>query len=194
MSTENKGRVSLAAAFAVIIAAFFVVAWPPYRNTAAMNHTIETVHHRVQNQEHELKSLKALARRLSSIQTTIEHDLREIPTSTDMAFLITALTVEVDQVTVYDQTFRTSKVRPLNSVEDGSIFVLPVAIDMDATFAVVSELLTKVEHMRRLVRVSNLLIEKHPTYEHLVRATVDLELVFEPPLENDNDHESGVDS
>ena len=51
-----------------------------------------------------------------------------------MAALMTALTIPADGVSVLDQTFNRGKIRPVDTVEDGSLYALPLIVDMDASF------------------------------------------------------------
>lgn len=194
MWTERRSVMTLLGTFALIGAGFMLLAWPPYKNAAAINRTIDIVHMRVQNHEQEMESLQSLAKNLNAMKATVESDLRAIPGQTDMASLIKALTVEVDHLVVYDQTFSTGKVQSIMGVSDGGVLALPLTIDMDATFAVVFDVISRVERMSDLVRVAKVQVERHADHDHLVRATIELDAAFEvaPPRMPEGEPEKGA--
>lgn len=158
---------------------FIFLAWPKYRRATDMNRQIETVKMRVANERAELQMLESVARELKAIKESVERDLRRIPDSTDMATLITALTVPADGYTVLDQTFNRGRVRAIPTVEDGSLYSLPLIIEMTATFDRVYALIEAVEQIPDLVRVTSVRVERHPKHENMIQATINLDAVFE---------------
>lgn len=161
--------------------AFLGFAWPNYREASAITQQIAHLERRIATSDEQHISLDALATRLSVAQSEYEGALREIPATPDMAGLMRTLTLEIDRETVHDQTVTFGRPSVDPTIEDGTINVLPLTVDMIAHFEPVFELVSRAEGMDRLVRVASILLERSKDSEELLEATVRLEAIYEGP-------------
>jgi len=161
--------------------AFFGFAWPNYREASAITEQIDHLERRIATSDEQHVSLDALAMRLSEAKLEYEGNLREIPSAPDMAGLMRTLTLEIDRERVFEQTVTFGRSSADPTVDDGSIHILPLTVDMTARFDPVFDLLAKAEQMDRLVRVASILVERSKDSEDLLAATVRLEAIYEGP-------------
>jgi len=93
------------------------------------------------------------------------------------------LSMPVDGVYVYDQTFTAGDPREAVPGGDLSIMVQPLTVDMDARFDSIFALMGQAESMDRLMRISSVSIAIDRTNKEntIATASIVLESVFDPP-------------
>lgn len=160
-------------------AAFFGFAWPHYRTAGAINGEIAHLERRIATSDEQHVSLDALASRLSDAKSRYASSLREIPGAPDMAGLMRALTLDQSGNRDIEQTMTFGRPGPDPAVNDGSINILPLTVDMTSRFDPVFEVIATAEGLARLVRVASVLIERSKESPELLDATVRLEAVYE---------------
>ncbi|MCL4209672.1 MAG: type 4a pilus biogenesis protein PilO [Phycisphaeraceae bacterium] len=170
---------------AVMLGAFalgaVVLAAPQYRAARDAAGTIRSVRQRLATGSESAAGLREMQERLARERQAFESSARTIPASADVASIIRALNRPIDGVQVLDQTFNAGRTpTPVPRVDDGSLSSLPLTIDMVATYDVVHDLLRSVESMPRLIRIASVRVERLADSEHVVKATILLDVIFEP--------------
>ncbi len=179
---NNRGTIlTVAGVIACAAGAFSFLAWPHYQAARSIRADITLLEQRIATSDEQHVSLDALSVRLAAERAAYEHDFREIPLKADPAELIRALSADIDRGRVVDQTLNAGQPAPDPSVEDGSIHILPVTVDMTARFEALYELIARAENLPRLVRVSSVRLERSEEDEDAVVATIGLEAIFEAP-------------
>jgi Tfp pilus assembly protein PilO len=182
MATDRGNIMTAASVIGGAAAAFFGFAWPHYRAASDIQFQIAHLELRIATSDEQHISLDALVTRLSAAKNEYESALREIPVVPDMAGLMRTFSSDGNQRNgVAQQTVTFGRPAADPAIEDGSINILPLTVDMTANFGPVFELLARAERMDRLVRVASILVERSKEFEELLDATVRLEAVFEAP-------------
>lgn len=156
-----------------------ILAWPNYRKASAVRGEMAQLTKRIEGLQDEQYELAKLALDVQSRREVVEHELKFVPPTPDIAELIRRLSVPVDGRQVIDQTFAAGQPKPLEMVEDGSLRALPVTLDMIADFESVFQTLRDIESLERLVRVISVRLVRDDKQESRVTAVVGIEAVYE---------------
>jgi len=172
-------------ALALALGLGFIV-WPNYREVSSIRRQIADLEGKMQGLQGQTQALDRLGAQVSKARWRMEHDLKEIPDSPDIAGLIRKLSQEVDHSTVLDQTFTAGTAG--DAVAGGGesqMQAMPLTVDMEATFESVFALLRNAESMHRLIRVASVHVvckrdDKKPQIgTPIVRARGGLEAIYE---------------
>lgn len=163
----------------------WTLAWPGYRQSATINRQIDALKLKVAGLSDQTGIARSLAEKLFRAQTRIEHQLKSIPNSPEVAELIRKLSLPVDQTRVADQTFTAGSPSDAIVGMKSPMRVMPLTVEMEAAFDSVFALMRNAESLNRLVRITSVTIsckrdEKKPD-SSMVKATVGLDAIFEPP-------------
>jgi Tfp pilus assembly protein PilO len=175
---------------AAMVIALGVLLWTTGSKRNELNHQILTLEEKMRGLSGHTSELERLAVEVSGLRKFVDNDLKAIPASADVASLIGRLSLPVDGTIVVDQTFTRGSVGPAIAGDDGPLRVMPVTIDMEATFDSLFAVLRSAESMQRLIRIATLRMnfERDEKTEHIdvprVRASMSLEAVFEAPPED----------
>jgi hypothetical protein len=206
MSEARHIILSLCVFAAVVLAAGGLLVWPTHGQTRELRHQEAALQRRLDNLHLMTAQVEQFGRELSDARRAIETELKHVPESPDVAELMRRLSLPVDGASVHDQTF-TAGLSGEAVGPDLPTHVLPLTVDMQATFDAVFDVLRRAERMDRLVRVSAVRLsvnrEKPPATSGtsaptrraggaaaaleiegtppLLVATIGLEAVFEPP-------------
>lgn len=160
-----------------------LLAWPSYRQAAAINHQAETLRRKGENYTAQAEEITALTAELNAAQHRIDAELKAVPDSPDIAGLMRVLSLPVDGVSVRDQTFTAGHPKPAVASSELSAMVVPLTVEMEARFDSIFALIRVAESMHRLLRVSsvNVVCERQDLIdERFGRASIVLEAVYDP--------------
>ena len=184
MQNTRHLALGVAATLAVAAAASALFIWPNYREARAVRLQVAELQGRVSALGSRTKAVERLAEDLHAARMRVQHDLKVIPETADIAGLIRKLSDTIDAVNVVEQTFTAGTPGEAIIGGDSPAMMMPVTADMRATFESVLALIRKAETMGRLVRVSSVRLlckrEEQKTDVPLLHASVGLEVVYEP--------------
>jgi Tfp pilus assembly protein PilO len=181
MSSERKALFNLSLILAVIVAAGAFIAWPNYRRAASIGRQLESLQVELGSLEIKSSLVEALAEDLGAKRDRIRRDLKTIPLNPETPDLIGRLSGAIGASAVNDHTFNNGTIAVLQSVEDGSLSVQPVTIDITSDFEPVFSLIREVEEMDRLVRITSVHMARLEGKESWISSSVGVEAVFETP-------------
>ncbi|MEM7227682.1 MAG: hypothetical protein AAF432_02600 [Planctomycetota bacterium] len=170
----------------LVFAVVGIVMWTSYNEHMAIRAEILDLEGKMRGLSGHTSELERLAVEVRAIEDRMTSDLKEIPMSADVATIIGRLSLPVDGDTVVDQTFTAGSESPAVVGEDTPLRVMPVTVDMDATFESVFTVLRAAESTRRLIRVASLRLSFPRDREHenvtlpRVKASIGLEAVYDP--------------
>jgi Tfp pilus assembly protein PilO len=173
----------------LLVLGLWLRAWPNYREVAETTRRIEQLERRSANLEKASAQLIALADEVDALQRHLDEDLKEIPAHPDIAAIIRRLSLPVDGLTLFDQTFAAGRPSDAAPGADLAVWQVPLTVDLVADFSTVFDLVQASESMDRLVRVSSLSITRNPSVlgvddqplEAITSATLGLEVIYEAP-------------
>ena len=190
---QDQKHIALAVAafFGVLGFGTMILVWPVWSNTKELRAEIKGLEAKMNALDAVTEQTTLLSEELHDARTYLAQDLKRIPDAPNIADLMRRLSLRVDGVTVWDQTFTAgSQHAPLGVKREGEaddapdIRAMPLNIDMQATFDSVFALLQSAESMDRLVRIVSLRL--HADRERLNRdgepmlvATVGLDAIYE---------------
>jgi len=188
MKTSNVGTWAIVygTVLAVVIG---ILLWSSYSEQRMLNHEIETLKSKMKGLSGQTTELERLAIEAGALESYVNDTLKTIPESADVARLIGRLSLPVDGETVLDQTFTRGRVGAPAGGGNEQFHVMPLTIDIEATFESVMSVIDAAESLRRLVRVSS--VRMHfPREDDLelvdrpfVKASLGLEAVYQAPEE-----------
>jgi Tfp pilus assembly protein PilO len=176
-----------------VMARMFI--WPGYREAASVRQKCATLRTKIAGLGDENQQVHLLAEQVEQARRRVSLAYKNIPQTPDVAELIRKLSLPVDGVSVIDQTFTAGTPEDVNVGNErhgAPLKIMPLKVEMSATFDSVFALMRAAESMNRLMRVSSLKVsckrdekaqgaaasnERMP----ILTATVGLEAVFDPP-------------
>jgi Tfp pilus assembly protein PilO len=184
----NDGKhlmIAITGGLLVILLGGALLVWPSYRKAHAIRQEVVELREKISGLAGQTGKVEQLADELEAARRRVGEDLKFVPETADVAGLMRKLSLPVDGRTVLDQTFTAGN--PCDAVlgEDFDERVLPLTVDMEATFDSVFALICAAERMDRLVRVSSVRVAAErpgggPEVPMLT-ASVGLEVVYDPP-------------
>ena len=166
------------------------MALPAYRETHRIRAEIQSLRDRGKRLESDTGAVKQLAERVRDLQQYVDEDLKTIPTQPDIAGMMRRLSLPVDGVTVKDQTFSAGSPKPVSKQNDAAYRVVPLTVELEASFDAFFSVLSSVEDTSRLVRIRSVHVgRKTPDNPGSDESTLDgswlhgsvgLEAVFKP--------------
>jgi len=162
------------------------IIWPNYRQAATIRRQTADLRDKVADLSGQTQALHRLAEDVSRARTRVEQELKPIPETQDMAGLIQKLSQDVDHVRVRDQTFTVGSAGEAIIGGKSSMQAMPLTVDIEATFDSVFALIQNAESIDRLVRISSVRVlckrdDKQQSDPPIVKASVGLEAIFDPP-------------
>lgn len=159
--------------------------WPSYREWVATNRDLDTLHAKTVGRMDQALEIRRLTDELTERGRFVQNELKAVPATDEIQEIMRALSLPVDGVTIYDQTFTAGAPRPASGDENSPIQAMPLTIDMEGRFDAIFATLRAAESADRLIRVSSLSItaarKGDESDESLVKASIGLEAMFEPP-------------
>lgn len=161
-------------------AAMFI--WPNYREASAVRSQVAHLASRMEAHDGHVAAVELLATEVQRAQDRAERELKLIGAGPDVAALIRHMSSEIDGVHVMDQTFTAGKSASAPVAGADNFMIQPVMVEMRGRFAAVMGLISRVESLGRLVRVSSVRIGCDRATEDgsspEVQAAVCLEVVY----------------
>lgn len=184
-SRRHLGFAILSLAMVVGLGGLLLV-WPSYREAARHNRQTMVLHHKGENYDVQAQRIATLTRKLEEMTTRVDTGLKSIPDAPDIAGLMRTLSMPVDGVHVFDQTFTAGDPREAVPGADLPVRVQPLTVEMDARFDSIFALIRVAESMNRLLRVAsvNIALDDQrvtPDDQAIATASIVLEAVFDPP-------------
>lgn len=172
-----------------------LLVWPNWRETGRVVRHTAALEQRIEELSDRREMLVELREQVRTVQHTLDEELHAIPVQPDHAQLIRRLSMPMDGFRVIDQTFTRGRGADAVPGRPGLGQVMPLTVDMTATFDAIFELIVRAEQSESLVRVSSvrLACEREEDLElPIVQASIVLEAVFE--AEFDEEHEGENDT
>lgn len=186
----NHQRKMLFAAIGLVLAAALMgafVIWPNYRTATIVKKQVYELNARIARFGRQTDEKNVLESELGQAENRVNHELKTIPETPDVAALIRKFSQHVDRVRVLDQTFTAGTTGDALIGSKSTVQAMPLTVDMHATFDSVFALVQNAESIDRLVRVSSIRVackrdEKLPLEADLtiVKASILLESIFDP--------------
>ncbi len=183
MSSRRHLAFAILSLLAVVTLGGVLLVWPSYREAARHNRRTLLLHQKGENYDAQARRIASLTKQVERMTLRMETELKAIPETPDIADLMRRLSMPVDGVYVYDQTFTAGDPREAVPGGDLSIMVQPLTVDMDARFDSIFALMRLAESMDRLMRISSVSIAIDRTNKEntIATASIVLESVFDPP-------------
>ena len=156
MNERKHFLISIAVALAALLLGGAVLVWPTVAKRQAVRAEIESLERKIKGVSDEAKTVSRLEEELADLRRRASEEMKQIPSSPDMAGIMRRLSLPVDGRTVRDQTFTAGSPMPAISGEETPEAGLPLTVDMEADFEAVFALLRTAERMDRLVNVQSL--------------------------------------
>ncbi len=184
MSSKRHFAMAILAMIAVVGLGGLLLAWPAYREAAALNRQTEELRAKGERYDLQAEQIAQLSAKLEEATRRVDTGLKLIPESADIAGLMRVLSLAVDGTNVRDQMFDAGD--PKNAVPGSEVSaqVTPLTVDMEARFDAVFALLLTAESLDRLLRVAWVQVacnRPDDDDEPFTKATVVLEAVYDPP-------------
>lgn len=162
--------------------------WPAVSERERISEEIASLHERMHGYSGQTTELETLAAEVNELGVKVRSELKDIPAHAEVAQLIRRLSMDVDGVTVLDQTFTAGQSDHASQHESNPAQAMPVTVDMEATFDSIFAMLRNVERTQRLLRVNTLEMQEIEQAEEdadpyampLVRAKIGIEAVYLP--------------
>jgi Tfp pilus assembly protein PilO len=181
--------------------------WPNYRAARDCEIEVATLLTKIETLEVQARLLDQLQDELAQSHDRIENELKLIPESADLASLMRKLSLEVDRVSVLDQTFTAGSVTEAiagrtdtspsgpatadaTSSREADIQAMPLTVDMESRFDAVLALIRNAETLNRLVRITSVRISSKRESQSngatasgdspVLKASIGLEAIFQP--------------
>ncbi len=183
MSSSRHLAFAILSLLAVVTLGGVLLVWPSYREAARHNRRTVLLHQKGENYDAQARRIATLTKQVEQMTHRMETELKAIPETPDIADLMRRLSMPVDGVHVYDQTFTAGDPREAVPGGDLPILVQPLTVEMDARFDSIFALTRLAESMDRLLRVSSIKIavDRTNTQDTVASASIVLESVFDPP-------------
>ncbi len=192
MQDQKHIGLAIGAFFGVVLVGSLLLVWPTRSATKELRVEIAGLEAKMEAMDRVTEHTRLLGEELQQAQDYVNQDLKRIPGSPDIADLMRRLSLRVDGITVWDQTFTAGSQHPALEVsgqddkkqEEIWTKAMPLNIDMQATFESVFAVMQAAESMDRLVRIMSvrLNIDQERLNQHqepIVTATVGLDAIFE---------------
>ena len=186
MSDSKHLMIALAGGLLVLLLGGALLVWPNYREARVIRQDVLELRGKISGLAGQTGKVEQLADELEAARHRVGEELKLIPETADVAGLMRKLSLPVDGRTVFDQTFTAGN--PCDAVlgEDLNERVLPLTVDMQATFDSVFALICAAERMDRLVRISSVRVAAERPADGpdvpTLTASVGLEVVYDPPV------------
>ncbi|MCI0364878.1 MAG: type 4a pilus biogenesis protein PilO [Phycisphaerales bacterium] len=187
MSTTKAMILATLAVVTVLGLGYALVVRPNYQRAASLRTQAAQLHQKVMHLAAMTEDVERLADEASAARQRVDRDLKLIPDSADIAGLIRKLSQSVDRIRVLNQTFNAGS--PGEALPGGKSLIeaTPLTIDIEASFDSIFALIQNAESINRLLRISSVRMsckrdEAAPTRAPMVKATVVLEAIYEPPV------------
>ncbi len=183
MSSRRHLAFAILSLLAVVTFGGVLLVWPSYREAARHDRRTVLLHQKGKNYDAQARRIDTLTKQVEQMTRRMETELKAIPETPDIADLMRRLSMPVDGVHVYDQTFTAGDPREAVPGGDLPILVQPLTVEMDARFDSIFALTRLAESMDRLLRVSsiNIAVDRTNTEDTIASASIVLESVFDPP-------------
>ncbi|MHC4128287.1 MAG: type 4a pilus biogenesis protein PilO [Planctomycetota bacterium] len=186
MSSSRHFIMAVLALIAVVGLGGLLLAWPAYREAAALDRQTEELRAKGERYDLQAQQIAQLSAALEEATRRVDTGLKPIPETPDVAGLMRVLSLAVDGSNVRDQMFDAGDSKDAAFGSELTTQVTPLTIDMEARFDAVFALLRTAESMDRLLRVSTVQVvcnRVDEDEEPFTKATVVLEAVYNPPEE-----------
>jgi len=183
MSSRRHLAFAILSLLTVVILGGVLLVWPAYREAARHNRRTLLLHHKGENYDAQARRIATLTKQVELMTHRMETELKAIPETPDIADLMRRLSMPVDGVHVYDQTFTAGDPREAVPGGDLPIRVQPLTVEMDARFDSIFALMRLAESMDHLLRISSIsiAIDRTDKENTIATASIVLESVFDPP-------------
>ncbi len=183
MSSRRHLAFAILSLLAVVTLGGVLLVWPSYREAARHDRRTVLLHQKGENYDAQARRIATLTEQVEQMTRRVETELKAIPQTPGIADLMRRLSMPVDGVHVYDQTFTAGDPREAVPGGDLSILVQPLKVEMEARFDSIFALIRVAESMDRLLRVSsiNIAVDRTNTEGTIAIASIVLESVFDPP-------------
>ncbi len=183
MSSSRHLAFAILSLLAVVTLGGVLLVWPSYREAARHNRRTVLLHQKGENYDAQARRIATLTKQVDQITRRIDTELKMIPETPDIADLMRRLSMPVDGVHVYDQTFTAGDLKEAVPGGDLPVRVQPLTVEMDARFDSIFALMRLAESMDRLLRVSSISIavDRRDPEDIVASASIVLESVFNPP-------------
>jgi Tfp pilus assembly protein PilO len=156
----------------LVVTMTFLFIVPNYQSASFTSQTAIQLELRVQQLQRRQLEVETLRTELIEMERTVRLEYKHVPHSSEMAVIVQSLSVEVDEQTVFDQTFTAGKISRKESEEEG-FSVHPLAISMQADFETIIFVLQEAEAMDRLLEISSLRITRSEKDADVMIPTLD---------------------
>ncbi len=171
----------------ILVVGGAALVWPALNKRSSVIEAVADLNRRSAGLSSTTSEVEALARQVQAMGDRVRDDFKQIPDQANLADVMRTLSLPVDGQSVADQTFTAGT--PGDALTDAAggamhLRIMPLTIDMQATFESVYAVLEATESMPRLIRVSSLHMnfKRDPKTEHvqrpLIEASLGLEAVF----------------
>ncbi len=185
MSSKRHLTMAILSLVAVVALGGVSLVWPSYREAARHNRQTTLLHHKGENYDVQARRIASLTKQLDELTNRVDTGLKVIPETPDLAGLMRRLSMQVDGVHVFDQTFTAGDPRDAVPGGDLPVRVQPLTVEMDAGFDSIFALMRLAESMERLLRISSVSIsvdrKSRENEAAIARVAIVLESVFDPP-------------
>lgn len=183
MSSRRHLVMAILSLLAVVGVGGVLLVWPAYREASRHDNRTSLLHHKGENYDIQARRIATLTKQVEQMTRRVETELRTIPETPDIADLMRRLSMPVDGIHVYDQTFTAGDPRAAVPGGDLPVLVQPLTVEMVARFDAIFTLTRQAESMDRLLRVSSISIavDRTKAPDTIASATIVLESVFDPP-------------
>jgi Tfp pilus assembly protein PilO len=166
-----------------LLLAAAVAVYPGYRVAHQAQGRMESLREMVQSLPGRITEVDRLSHELEEIRATIRTELRQVPADPDIASLFQALSLPVDGVAVRDRTFAAGAPVEALPAERSPTLVVPVTVEMEASFDSIFALLRAAETATQLVRVTSVKVTNPLSKEGegtgFLSAAIGLDAVYE---------------
>ncbi len=163
-------------------------AWPNYRRDLEVRADIEELDEMIRQHTRHQSEEESLRDRVRDARLAADWQIKSIPGEPDVASLMRRLSLPVDQTVVFDQTFTAGSAASVLGEDPPREMLMPLTVDMEATFDSVFALLRSAEVLDRLVRISTVRLSADSSIERestpILTASVGLEAIYLPDEES----------
>lgn len=163
-----------------------LLVWPVYRESAGIDLQVQVLNKKAEQDDVQAEEIAKLTTSIETLNHQIDTGLKIIPESSDIAGLMRALSLPVDDVHVRDQTFTAGPAREAVVGTNLTTRVQPLTVELESRFDAVFALMRAAESMDRLLRISSVKIacdRRLDEDQPFARASIVLEVVFNPSEE-----------
>ena len=163
MSTNKNLTFGVLGVVGATAGVMWFVICPNYREVSTLRKQVDELNVKVDGLQSHRNLVDHLTAEVAEARERSQTQFKTIPDAPDVPDLIRKLSLPVDGVNVVDQTFTAGTANDLDLGKTGSVRLMPLTVDMAATFDSVFALMRSAESMNRLLRVSSLKVAVKPT-------------------------------